>query len=315
MNNKIDILVPIYNVDQYLEQCIDSILQQTHKDFNLICINDGSTDNSKHIITSFAKKDQRISIIEQENKGYGAALNAGLEIATSKYVGIIEPDDFIDPLTFETLYELARKCGFPDIVKCAYYDYFDNNDNTHSISKSESAKIENHIFPFKISEYPEILLYHPSIWSGIYSLDFLKKNRISFIEAPGAGWTDNPFFITTMCLAKSIVWSNECHYYYRRSNPISSSNLIKDCSIPIKRALELLDFLEENPQPEIVRKAIYRRCLIHINIVLKYPNYSPQNDNSLILKLIKKIPEQYIKGDYFTAQEKLIFKIFNGIDI
>lgn len=78
-----------------------------------------------------------------------------------------------------------------------------------------------------------------------------------------------------MCLAKSIIWSNQRHYYYRRSNPNSSSNLIKDCRVPIQRALELLDFLDNNPQPNTVRKAIYRRCLIHIGIVLQNPNYNP----------------------------------------
>lgn len=314
MKNKIDILVPVYNVEKYLEQCLESLINQSLKDINIICINDGSTDSSGTILRNYSVKDCRIKIIEQNNKGYGAALNAGLSIATSKYIGIVEPDDFIDPITFESLYQLAEKGNFPDIVKFAYNDYYENEDNTHSIYPSESSKIESHYYPFKISEYPNILIYHPSIWSGIYSREFIQENKITFVEAPGAGWTDNPFFISTMCLAKSIIWSNQCHYYYRRSNPNSSSNLIKDCRIPIQRALELLDFLDDNPQPKTVCKAIYRRCLIHIGIVLQNPNYNAKQENELIFKLVKRIPSHYIQGDYFTLDEKLIYKIYNGLE-
>lgn len=311
MDSKIDIIVPIYNVEPYLEQCLKSIVNQSMPDIRVICVNDGSTDRSLDILQHFAHADSRISIISQNNKGYGAAINCGLSSATSQYIGIVEPDDFIDPVCFETLYNLAVKSGNADIAKCAYYEYYDNPDGTHQLKSSASSQLPSHLAPFKIEEYPDLLLYHPSVWSAIYKRKFLEDRKLRFVEAPGAAWTDNPFFISSICCAEKLVWSNECHYYYRKTNPSASSNL-KDCSIPLDRALDMLRTIEhEHITHPAVTRAIYKRCLNYIQIVTEHPNYIPSIHNRYIRQIVSHIPSENIQIDFFTIQEQAIHKIFS----
>jgi glycosyltransferase involved in cell wall biosynthesis len=106
---KISVVVPVYNVEKYLKECIDSIINQTLEDIEIICVNDGSTDSSLEILNDYAKKDSRIIVINKSNSGYGHTMNMGLNAATGEYVGIIESDDFADKNMFEDLYKLAKE--------------------------------------------------------------------------------------------------------------------------------------------------------------------------------------------------------------
>lgn len=312
MRSKIDIIVPVYNVGHYLAQCLDSIVAQSLNEIQIICVNDGSTDISAEILHRYSRMDSRISVLEQENKGYGAAVNNGLSAAQAEFVGIVEPDDFVDPFCFDTLFRLASVCGCVDIAKCAYNEYYDVPDGTHRIQPSLSSKIETHLLPFKIAQYPELLIHHPSIWSAIYRRKFLEEHELRFIEATGAAWTDNPFFISSLCLAQKIVWSNERHYYYRKTNPEASSNL-KDCSIPLLRALDMLDIVEKQSITEpVVLQSIYKRCINYIQVVTEHPAYLPSKDNILIRQVISRIPFSEVCGNFFTVQEQAIHRIFNG---
>ena len=103
----VSVIVPIYNVEKYLDQCLDSIEAQTHRNIEVLCINDGSTDGSRAIMAAHAKKDPRVRVIDKENGGYGQGCNRGLSLAKGEWVSIIEPDDWIDP----TMYEAARIDG------------------------------------------------------------------------------------------------------------------------------------------------------------------------------------------------------------
>ncbi|MBR3628081.1 MAG: glycosyltransferase family 2 protein [Elusimicrobia bacterium] len=120
---KISVIVPTYNVEKYLSQCLDSILNQTFKDFECICINDGSTDNSLSILQKYASKDNRIKIINQENKGLSGARNAALKIVTGKYITFVDSDDFVSSDYLEKLINLAEKEN-SDIVYCRHKMYY-----------------------------------------------------------------------------------------------------------------------------------------------------------------------------------------------
>lgn len=310
MGGEIGVIIPVYNVERYLIQCLDSVCAQTLVPHSIVCINDGSTDQSTEILRQYAGRYQNIHLIEQNNSGYGAAVNRGLSSLDTTYLSIIEPDDFIDPFHFERLYHVATNGGMPDIVKFAYYDYFEWENKSCKISPSESSQLEPYLRPFQISQYPELLLHHPSIWSCIYRLDFLHKNGIRMIEAPGAGWTDNPYFISTMCMAKTILWSNERHYYYRRTNPDASSNL-KDCEIPLARALELLEFVQRDKLSNpVILRYIYKRCMIHIRMVSDNENYDPAKNGPLVHKIISKIPPEILRDSLFTPQECALYRVF-----
>ena len=101
--SKISVIVPVYNVEQYLPQCLDSIINQTYKNLEIICVDDGSPDNSGKILDEYAKKDKRIKVIHQENQGVSVARNTGLDNATGKYIGFVDPDDWIEADYYETL--------------------------------------------------------------------------------------------------------------------------------------------------------------------------------------------------------------------
>ena len=126
----ISIIVPVYNVEKYLPRCIDSILAQTFRDFELILVDDGSPDNCPALCDAAAEKDPRVVVLHQKNGGLSAARNAGLEIARGEWVGFVDSDDYIAPEMYETLYHTAiSRGGGVQLVICSY-TYVDEEDNT-----------------------------------------------------------------------------------------------------------------------------------------------------------------------------------------
>ena len=113
---KISVIIPVYNVEKYLPQALESVMNQTFSDLEIVCVNDGSTDNSLKILEEYAQKDERIKIINQENSGYGAACNRALECIKGEYFAILEPDDYIEPKMYKKLYAQAKQLD-SDIVK------------------------------------------------------------------------------------------------------------------------------------------------------------------------------------------------------
>ena len=106
---KVSVIIPVYNVEPYLKQCMDSVVGQTLKDIEIICVDDGSTDGSLDILREYAAEDNRIQIIEQKNAGAGAARNNGMRHATGKYLSFLDSDDFFEPRMLEKAYDLAEK--------------------------------------------------------------------------------------------------------------------------------------------------------------------------------------------------------------
>ena len=123
---KVSVIIPIYNVEKYLQECLDSVIDQTLKDIEIILVDDGSPDNCPRICDEYAQKDARIKVIHKENGGYGSAVNRGLEEATGEYIGIVEPDDYIDSDMYEDLYNIAQTNN-ADIVKSDHYTFSTKN--------------------------------------------------------------------------------------------------------------------------------------------------------------------------------------------
>ena len=125
--NKISIIIPIYNVEQYLPQCLDSIINQTYKNLEIILINDGSTDNSGKICDNYAKVDNRIHVFHKKNEGVTSARNLGLDKCTGDFIGFVDPDDFIELNMYEILYNEQQRTN-ADIVWCNYLLYYSANN-------------------------------------------------------------------------------------------------------------------------------------------------------------------------------------------
>ena len=177
---KVSIIVPTYNVEPYLVECMESITNQTLSDIEIICINDGSTDGSLAILKSYAEKDSRIILVDKENGGYGIGMNIGLEKATGEYIGIVEPDDFVPVNMFGDLYKIASENDL-DFVKADFYRFERASNGDMFLTYNHLDRKDmyyNQIF--NPSETPEAVRFIMNTWSGIYKSPSL-MNTVSAI--------------------------------------------------------------------------------------------------------------------------------------
>lgn len=258
---KISILVPVYNVEKYLRQCLDSVINQTLQDIEIIIINDGSTDSSPQIIKEYMKKDKRIRLIDKKNSGYGHSMNQGLKAATGKYVGIVESDDFVEPEMFEKLYETAVKHKNIDVVKSNFWAYVTKN-NSNTLTRVVPEDDANQVIcPM---QRQAIFWSMPCIWSAIYRRDFLTDNGISFLETPGASYQDAGFNFKVWAMAQKVYLLNDAFLHYRQDNENSSVNSPKKVYCVCDEYHEMKRFAQE--------KHIYER-LKYLIPRLRYASY------------------------------------------
>lgn len=220
---KVSIIVPTYNVEKYLRECMDSIIGQTLQDIEIICVNDGSTDHSLKILEEYSKRDPRIIIIDKVNEGYGKGMNDGLDRATGEYIGIVEPDDFVPLNMYEDLYSIAKKNDL-DFVKADFYRFTGNqNDGTRSLEYNQlDSTGENYNQVINPYEKPYVIKFIMNTWSGIYKREYIEKNHIRHNTTPGASFQDNGFFWQTFIYAKRCMFVDHPYYMNRRDNPNSS---------------------------------------------------------------------------------------------
>ena len=234
---KVSVVVPIYNVEKFLHQAVDSILAQTLQDIEIILVDDGSPDNCGKICDEYAKKDKRVKVIHKENHGLGAAYNTGLEAATGEYIGLVEPDDWIEPEMYEVMYHNAKYYD-TDATKCGFWEYNSLNPSLNRKSRGAPGIVcHEPAGAFKIEDYEELCAYHSSIWSYIYKSSFVKK--IKFVEARGAAYVDAPFAFEVLCKAKRLSMVDKFFYHWRVENHGNSVSLTD------KRILAMADrFIE-----------------------------------------------------------------------
>ena len=295
-NPEVSIIVPIYNTEQYLQQCLGSIAGQTLTDFEAICVDDGATDASPGIMDAFADQDSRFKVIHKQNAGYGAAVNTGLANASGKYIAIVEPDDYIEPAMLETLYGAASSTNWPDIVKGAYWRVLNADSPQQEIKPANYLhRIKKTNTPFKLEEDAEFLYHHPSIWSAIYKKDFLERNAIRMPEIPGAGWADNPWMMETLIKAQAIVYVDKCLYFYRETIP-GSSSLVKDPSIIYNRWFDMDKILKANnvTSPAIL-EGHYNRGCAYIKALTEGFNTSEQETKSAINRMVSLIDAKAVE--------------------
>lgn len=246
----VSIIVPIYNAGPYLEQCLDSIVGQTHKDLEIILLNDGSTDDSLATMRRYAENDGRIKMIDKQNQGYGATCNRGLAEATGTWISIVEPDDWIEPGMYADMLAFAAKFadkGTPlDIVKTPYWRiWMPDTKQQRKLNCSYKDRIHPPKQPFAIADAAHLLCHHPSIWSAIYRKSFLDEHNIRFKEIPGAGWADNPFLAETLCQTDRIGYFDTAYYCYREETPEKSKNFAhSNTLLPLERWNDMMDVLE-----------------------------------------------------------------------
>ncbi len=216
---KVSILVPCYNVEKYLPQCLDSVVNQTLKDIEIIVINDGSTDSTLDIIKSYAEKDNRIKIIDKKNEGYGKSMNRGLDVATGEYIGIVESDDWVENDMFESLVKIAEENNV-DVVKSNFYKYTTTNGEKNVLFESMPSGDTGHVINPRVKT--TIFISAPAIWSAIYKREFLVKNNIRFLESPGASFQDTGFNFKVFACTNRAWLTKRAWLHYRCDNENSS---------------------------------------------------------------------------------------------
>lgn len=243
MTPKVSVVVPVYNVENYLEKCLDSILEQTLEEIEIICVNDGSTDSSLDILRCYEKRDKRISIIDQKNQGLGAARNAGIAKAKGEYVGFVDSDDFIRPTMFEKLYKKAKRFD-SDVVLTNIELYFTDCGTTQLFRDNSFYQMMSDTNYFTVMQLPKVL-QSIGVWDRIYRRTFLEEyhlqNPVSRI------YEDVLFTVQTSVYARRISVVNEPLYYYRKNTGHSIvDNEIKNDSYKfdfLKNLRESRDFL------------------------------------------------------------------------
>ena len=303
---KISVLVPIYNVEQYLRECLYSLVSQTLTDIEIICINDGSTDSSLEIIEEYAQQDSRIKIIDKPNSGYGASMNLGISAATGEYIGIVEPDDFVKHEMYSKLYEIAKK-NDADVVKS---DYYENHTKINIIKKAGliSSKVADQVI--NIYSYPELVRIQPSLWTAIYKRAFLAKNNILFLETPGASYQDTSFTFKAMAMAERVVLTPKAYVYYRMDNENSSVNSTSKVYMVNQEFDEISKFLDSNTD---IKKQINTEKLIkqHITYMWNLTRIDKNFEKEYIDVFSKTFKEYYvlkeIKKEFFKKIDKKDF--------
>lgn len=257
MNNypvKVSIIVPVYNSEQFLQKCLESLVNQTLKEIEIICINDGSTDNSLKILDKYAAKDDRIKIITTPNNGQSTARNIGIKEANGEYIGFVDSDDWVDLNFFERLYNSTN-----NIVEVACGNILGHYpDKRHQILKYKKQSIY-----VEKSEKIEIagIPQHNYIWNKIYKTDKLKNLDINFEE--GKYFEDVIWSIQVLNNLNNLVTVPNTSYHYNKTN-FNSTTTVNQTEKHIKDGIyaktKIYKYAEENG----IKLNIYPKVYINL---------------------------------------------------
>lgn len=239
---KVSVIIPVYNTEKYLSSCLDSVLNQSLQDIELICINDGSTDSSPHILKHYAEFDSRIKVITIENSGLSVVRNIGIEEASAKYIFFLDSDDFIVQPALEYLFNSAEKHK-SDFTFCDIWAFDDKTKQKipfwDFLPLSFTNKYKNRSFNHK--KLPNSIYFQiPAVaWNKLYRRDFLINNSIKFER--GMIFEDHPFFAQIYLNAESISYVNEKLVYYRVNRTDSLTKLAGEKHLDCIKSLDLTD--------------------------------------------------------------------------
>jgi glycosyltransferase involved in cell wall biosynthesis len=200
---KISVIIPVYNAEKYIRQCLDSVIKQTFANLEIICVNDGSQDNSDKILAEYAAADSRIKILTQDNQGLSAARNAGIKIAGGDYIGFVDSDDYVDLDFYEKLLAVAEKNN-ADIVMGATRRFGDNFATR--IYPPYKNMVSN-----KLSE-KLAFLRGGGVWDKIYKASIIKEHRIDF--QVGHNYEGNLFLLKAVYFSKTMATTVDTFYNY-----------------------------------------------------------------------------------------------------
>ncbi len=277
---KVSIIVPVYKVETYLKRCVDSLINQTLEDIEIILVDDGSPDNCPQMCDEFAKQDHRIKVVHKQNGGLSSARNAGIKISTGDFLGYIDSDDYAEPDMFEKLYVCAIENNV-DFVMADYYRISNDSKSSKTLDIRgglyTKQDIINEIFPILIMR--ESVDYGPllPVWNCLYKTEFIKQNNLYFDEE--IKWSED-------CIYSSILGYKSNSFYYLKGecvyNYIYNIGSISTSYKPLSWQVYCLmnkkfrEFFENKNDYDFSRQLdlhiLYFACSVFSQ--LKYSNYN-----------------------------------------
>ena len=297
INQKISVIIPVYNVEDHLKQCLDSIISQTYKNLEIIIVDDWSTDNSGKICDEYAENDKRIKVIHQKNAGLSAARNTGLKVATWKYIWYIDSDDYIELDMYEKLYNLIENTKSDLAISNRY------------IGEKDGSRRKNTNFPNKkiINSNEALQYFYDSmyVWNKLYKKYIIKD--LYFIETRAQ---DVVYNFTIFKKIKKIACLNECKNYYRYnpSSRVHTKEFNKNWLIFIKDGLDKeIEYAKKNKLYSL------KKCLIvwKVGYAVYWLSLLSLTDSPDIdsVKFLQEITREYLIT-YLKSKRNLIKKCF-----
>ena len=295
----ITIVLPVYNVEKYIRRCIDSILNQTFNNYELIIIDDGSTDNSGYICNQYKKLDNRIKIVHQDNKGLSNARNKGIELSNSKYITFIDSDDYIDNKYLEVLYSIMINNN-ADIVICNHIKIKENENNNATIIDNYNEEIIT-----KEETYRRMNLginIGMAVWSKLYKTDIFKNNKFLNNKLYEDIFIINDIIESTN---KIVVTNYNGYYYLLRNNSITNSPMDYKHLDLINATKKYKDYMIKyysNISESSIRRYVLANYLIYRKAI---QNKLYKKEYKEIRKEILKYKKNILKSNLYSTKIKL----------
>ncbi|WP_195932063.1 glycosyltransferase [Turicibacter sanguinis] len=314
----VSIIIPVYNVEKYLQECLESAINQTYKNIEIIAINDGSTDSSLAILEEYASKYGNLKIVNQENKGMSGARNAGLKVANGEYIYFLDSDDFIDLNMIEECVVLAEKNNL-DIINFDAHVFYDGDFKSDFNPKYNRSKFLNQGIYLGQDFYRYSRnnnAYRAAVWLSFYRTDFLRNFNLNFYE--GITHEDELFSTQAFILASKVMYESKAYFHrrIREGSIMTQAKSLKNIEGYMTVSVELhklLNVIDNNDTKKILKKQIlgyYNNCIYLSVLVFEnqeelntqiqqirnivFSNYTLKDiDKKLLIKLI--FPHYYIK--------------------
>ena len=293
---KISVIIPVYNVEKYIRQCLESVVSQSLKEIEIICINDGSTDNSLKILQEFSQKDKRITVIDKKNEGASIARNIGIEKSQGEYIYFIDSDDWIEIDAIEMLY---KKCNGEDIV---YSNLCHYNENTKKIKEEKIKCFINE----REGKYFLINGEGVGPCNKLYKLSFLKENNLKFLE--NIIYEDLEFNFRCFFLSQKVKYVKNIGYNYRMERTgsimtdVNIEKKLYSLKVIINRIKELQKIITYDSFSFLMLKLLEIRYLVGINLITK-----EEIEKNKVKELENEIGSNWKK---LSELEKMILKNF-----
>lgn len=217
---RVSVIVPIYNVEKYLDRCMESLLNQTLKNIEIIMVDDGSPDLCPQMCDEYAKKDSRVKVVHKKNAGLGLARNSGLDIATGEYVAFVDSDDYVGLDMYKTLYDRAEAnkcdavyCGFRTEVRENKWVYSNEVDVDQLWKREDVQQFMLDMIASGVGIKAE-RLYQMSVWHSIYKRSLIEENHFRFVSEREVASEDIPFQVDFLSKANTVAYVSKAFYSY-----------------------------------------------------------------------------------------------------